>query len=187
MTISPVNAPVDVLVDLPPVTLVLGGMRSGKSEYAEQLIECRGGGVYLATATAGDAEMTARIERHQARRTGRWQTVEAPLELTDAVGRATVGGVPVLVDCLTLWLSNLMAAGRDPVTDTAGLIDRLGSVTVPVVLVSNEVGQGVVPDNPLARAFVDAAGILNQAVASVADTVVLVTASLPLALKGKLV
>ena len=185
MTIPPVNAS----VDLPPVTLVLGGMRSGKSEYAERLIECRGGGVYLATATAtaGDAEMTARIERHQARRTGRWQTVEAPLELVDAVGQATAGGVPVLVDCLTLWLSNLMASGRDPKAEANRLIDRLGSVTAPVVLVSNEVGQGVVPENPLARAFVDAAGILNQAVASVADTVVLVTAALPLALKGKLI
>jgi adenosylcobinamide kinase/adenosylcobinamide-phosphate guanylyltransferase len=93
----------------------------------------------------------------------------------------------VLVDCLTLWLSNLMAAGRDPRAEANRLIERLGSVTAPVVLVSNEVGQGVVPDNPLARAFVDAAGILNQTVASVADTVVLVTAALPLALKGKLV
>jgi adenosylcobinamide kinase/adenosylcobinamide-phosphate guanylyltransferase len=182
MTIPPVNAS----LDLPPVTLVLGGMRSGKSEYAEQLIERRGGGVYLATATAGDSEMTARIERHQARRTGRWQTVEAPLDLTEALSRATAGGAPVLVDCLTLWLSNLLAAGHDPKAEANRLLHCLGSVTGPVVLVSNEVGQGVVPDNQLARAFVDAAGILNQAVASFADTVVLVTASLPLVLKGKL-
>ncbi|MDP6708092.1 MAG: bifunctional adenosylcobinamide kinase/adenosylcobinamide-phosphate guanylyltransferase [Alphaproteobacteria bacterium] len=170
---------------LPPVTLILGGARSGKSAYGEALVEAQPGDcVYLATGQAGDDEMARRIAQHKARRGERWQTIEAPLALTEALTKAARPGAAVLVDCLTLWLSNLLLAGREPETETLALIDRLPRLVGPVVLIANEVGLGIVPENALARRFRDAAGRLNQAVAAVAGRVVLVTAGLPQILKN---
>ena len=163
----------------PAVTLVLGGARSGKSAYAESLLD---GGTYLATATAGDAEMAARIAAHRARRGKAWRTLEEPLELAAALAKCKG---PVLVDCLTLWLANIMQAGRAVDAEVQALVAALQDLAGPVVLVSNEVGQGIVPDNPLAREFRDRAGRLNQDVAAVAGRVVLVAAGLPLVLKGE--
>ncbi len=164
-------------------TLVLGGARSGKSAYAESLLASHlGARIYLATAEPGDDEMTARIREHRERRGDGWTTVEAPLDLADALAGVATGGA-ILVDCLTLWLSNLMAAGRDPDRETDRLLGAIGTIGVPMVLVSNEVGLGIVPDNKLAREFRDHAGRLNQAVASVADRVVFIAAGLPLVLK----
>lgn len=172
---------------MPRITLVLGGARSGKSTYAERLIESAvtpcGGSVYLATGEAGDAEMTERIRRHRQRRGERWITAEEPLELAEALRHHGASGQPVLVDCLTLWLSNVMAAGRDVDAAVTGLVAALRIVAGPVVVVSNEVGLGLVPTTPLGRAFRDHAGQCNQAVAEVADRVIFVTAGLPLVLK----
>lgn len=168
---------------LPAVTLVLGGARSGKSAYSEALIGTRTDAVYLATAEAGDAEMQERILQHQARRGTAWTTFEEPLNLSAALVRATAGGRPVLVDCLTLWLSNLMGADRPVEAETDQLLAALPGLTAPVVFVSNEVGLGIVPSTPLGRAFRDAAGRLNQAVARTADRVVFIAAGLPLVLK----
>ena len=142
---------------LPAVTLVLGGMRSGKSRYAEDLALSQPGPyLYLATAEARDGEMAERIARHKARRGARWQTLEEPLELVDGLCQERVGAV--LVDCLTLWLSNLMAAERDVTREGDRLRDVLPGLAAPVILVSNEVGLGVIPDNALAREFIDHAG-----------------------------
>ena len=165
------------------VTLVLGGARSGKSAYAERLIGERG--LYLATAEAGDEEMAERIRAHRERRGAGWETIEAPLDLAGALERHASADRPVLVDCLTLWLSNLMAAGRDIEAETGTLIERLGALPCPVVLVSNEVGLGLVPTTALGRAFRDHAGRLNQRVAAAADRVIFVAAGLPLTLKDK--
>ncbi len=166
------------------LTLVLGGARSGKSAYAESLVEAAPGDpVYIATGEANDAEMAARIDDHKARRGERWRTVEEPLDLAGALAREAVQGRAALVECLTLWLANLMAAGRDPVIEQGRLVGALAEVSAPVVVVANEVGLGIVPDNKLARDFRDHAGRLNQAVAGVADRVVFVAAGLPLTLK----
>jgi adenosylcobinamide kinase/adenosylcobinamide-phosphate guanylyltransferase len=165
-------------------TLVLGGARSGKSAFAEQL--ARGSGlacVYLATATAGDAEMEARIAHHRARRGADWTSVEEPLALVDALDRVTAPDRVVLVDCLTLWLSNLMHARRDAAVETERLCEWLRASPHPVILVSNEVGLGLVPDTPLGRDFRDAQGRLNQAVAAAIRNVVFIAAGLPLWLK----
>jgi adenosylcobinamide kinase/adenosylcobinamide-phosphate guanylyltransferase len=174
---------------LPRVTLVLGGARSGKSRHAETLIEealenglCTGA-TYLATAEALDDEMKARVAEHRARRGEDWSTVEAPLELAGALAAHAAPARPILVDCLTLWLSNLMGAGCDIDAETAALAAALQDAAGPVVLVSNEVGMGIVPDNELARRFRDHAGRLNQAVAAVADRVLFVAAGLPMTLK----
>lgn len=170
---------------LPCLTLVLGGARSGKSRYAETLVESRAGPwVYLATATPGDAEMAARIRAHRARRGEGWRTVEAPLHLVGALAAAAGEDRIVLVDCLTLWLSNLMGAGRDLDAEIGALVAALPGLAGPVVLVSNEVGLGIVPDNAAARRFRDAAGRLHQAIGRVAQSVVFVAAGLPLALKS---
>ena len=172
-------------MSLPRTTLVLGGARSGKSAYAEGLIRATAPvATYLATAEAGDGEMADRIAHHRAARGAGWQTIEEPLDLVGTLRRVASPGRPVLVDCLTLWLSNLMHAGRDIAAETAGLASCLADVVGPVVLVSNEVGQGIVPDNALARAFRDHAGRLHQAVASVVEQVVFVTAGLPMVLKS---
>lgn len=172
--------------EAPPaqVTLVLGGARSGKSTYAESLVAAQGGAcVYVATAEAGDAEMAARIARHRARRGAAWRTVEQPLELVSALKAHSRRGSTVLVDCLTLWLSNLLAASRDVDRETQALAAALGGLEGRTVLVSNEVGLGIVPDNSLARAFRDHAGRLNQAIAAAADRVVFIAAGLPMTLK----
>jgi adenosylcobinamide kinase/adenosylcobinamide-phosphate guanylyltransferase len=168
---------------LSPVTLILGGARSGKSRYAERLVEnAASRGTYCATAEAGDAEMTARIAMHRARRGPFWRTVEAPLALASTIAAAGPEG-PVLVDCLTLWLSNLLMAGRQPDAEAGVLCRALHEAVGPVVLVSNEVGMGLVPETPLGRHFRDAAGRLNQEIAALADHVVFIAAGLPLVLK----
>jgi len=170
---------------LPPVTLVLGGARSGKSRYAEQLVESHPGKcIYIATAEAKDAEMAQRIERHRVRRGDRWASVEVPLDLVTALGAHCRPGAAVLVDCLTLWLSNLMGAGRDPVRESDRLVSALPALRGPVVFVSNEVGLGIVPENALARHFRDHAGHLHQAMAAAAQSVAFVVAGLPFNLKS---
>lgn len=171
---------------LPRVTLVLGGARSGKSIYAENLIGDSGDPVYLATAEARhgddqDGEMAARIAEHQKRRGPQWQTVEEPLDLAGALTAHT--GLPVLVDCLTLWLANIMAAGLDVEAELEILAGCLKGLAGPVILVSNEVGQGIVPDNALARTYMDNAGRMNQRLAASANRVVLLHAGLPQILK----
>jgi adenosylcobinamide kinase/adenosylcobinamide-phosphate guanylyltransferase len=176
--------PAGTTQSLPPVTLVLGGARSGKSSFAERMTVTHPRGcVYVATAEIGDAEMAERVRQHQARREAHWRTVEAPLDIAGALVAETEQGAAVLVDCLTLWLSNLMAAGREPEQQTEALVRALGQVGGPVVFVSNEVGLGIVPDNALARAFRDHAGRLNQRIAEIANTVFFVAAGLPLRLK----
>ncbi|MGQ0662476.1 MAG: bifunctional adenosylcobinamide kinase/adenosylcobinamide-phosphate guanylyltransferase [Pseudomonadota bacterium] len=170
---------------LPALTLVLGGARSGKSAYAERLIEGAlapgASGLYLATAAAGDAEMAARIAEHRARRGPSWRLREEPLELAGAL--VSESRRPILVDCLTLWLSNLMAAGRDAAAESGRLVAVLARLEGPVVFVSNEVGLGIVPDNAPARAFRDHAGRLHQAVGAAAQRVVFMAAGLPLVVK----
>jgi adenosylcobinamide kinase/adenosylcobinamide-phosphate guanylyltransferase len=174
---------------LPRITLVLGGARSGKSRHAEQTIESAlgnehyDGATYLATAEALDDEMKARIAEHRERRGPVWHTVEEPLDLVGALTDNADLARPILVDCLTLWLGNLTGAGRDIDAEMAALAARLQDIAAPVVLVSNEVGLGIVPDNKLARDFRDRDGRLNQAVADIADRVVFVAAGLPLTLK----
>jgi adenosylcobinamide kinase/adenosylcobinamide-phosphate guanylyltransferase len=165
-------------------TLVLGGARSGKSAFAERLIHDSGlTRVYLATATAGDDEMTTRIAQHRKQRGDGWITVEEPLALVDALTREATHGRAVLVDCLTLWLSNLMFAERDPEIEARRLVRFLGVAKYPIVFVSNEVGLGLVPETPLGRAFRDAQGRLNQIVAAAVPQVVFIAAGLPLWLK----
>lgn len=169
---------------LPRLTLVLGGARSGKSRFAEDLITALPAPwLYLATGEARDEEMAARIAHHAARRGPGWITQEVPLELAEALGAPELSSRPILIDCLTLWLSNVMASGRDVEGESARLVDALRASAGPIVAVSNEVGLGIVPDNALARAFRDAQGRLNAAVAAEADTVVLMAAGLPLTLK----
>lgn len=168
---------------LASVTLVLGGARSGKSAYAEALVEAAGRGLYLATAEAGDAEMAERIRHHRRRRGESWVTIEEPLDLAGALKRHAAPERPILVDCLTLWLSNVMAAGRDPDDEALALAEGLSALSGPVVLVSNEVGLGLVPETSLGRAFRDHAGRLHQTIAREADRVVFIAAGLPLILK----
>ena len=166
------------------ITLVLGGARSGKSAHAEALLEGHAGErLYIATAEPRDAEMAARIAAHRARRGPGWRTVEAPLALAETLEAESRPGSAVLVDCLTLWLSNLMGAGCDIAGEIERLVACLGRTQGRTVLVANEVGLGIVPENPTARAFRDHAGRLNQAVARAAGRVVLVAAGLPLTLK----
>lgn len=164
------------------VTLVLGGARAGKSAYAEALL---GGGLYVATAEPGDDEMVARIAAHRAQRGAAWTTIEEPLDLPGVLRRLAADARPVLVDCLTLWLSNLMHRGRDLDVSTDDLIAALDTLDVEIVFVANEVGLGIVPDNALARRFRDAQGTLNRRVAARADRVVFMAAGLPLVLKGR--
>jgi adenosylcobinamide kinase/adenosylcobinamide-phosphate guanylyltransferase len=169
------------------LTLVLGGARSGKSRFAEGLVRAAAGArppCYIATAQAWDDEMAARIARHRADRAGQgWVTVEAPHDLAAALA-AQPAGAAVLIDCLTLWLTNRMLAGADLEADSAALVAALSAHPAPVVAVSNEVGLGIVPENALARAFRDAAGRLHQDIAVRADRVALVVAGLPMWVKG---
>jgi adenosylcobinamide kinase / adenosylcobinamide-phosphate guanylyltransferase len=165
------------------LTLVLGGARSGKSRYAEGLIAALPPPwIYLATAEALDEEMAARIAAHRARRDCRWQTIEVPRDIAPALAAAPRGGA-VLIDCLTLWLSNMMLAGADLDRELEALDAALGAATGSVVAVTNEVGLGIVPDNALARRFRDAAGRLNQRLAARAERVVLMVAGIALTVK----
>ena len=179
------SAPLSCQSNARPVanlTLVLGGARSGKSRYAEGLItRLPPPWIYVATAQAFDAEMRARIAEHRERRAAGWRTVEAPLELASALHDA--GDAPVLVDCLTLWLTNLMLGDAD-LDAAANALDAALDRTAPTVLVSHEVGLGIVPDNPLARRFRDEAGRLHQRLAARADQVVFMVAGLPMFVKG---
>ena len=163
--------------------LIIGGARSGKSAHAETLAADSGLEVLVVvTAHAGDAEMAARIARHRAARPAHWKVVEAPLDLAGALRTHAAPGRFIVVDCLTLWLSNLMLGpGLEP--ERSALLDVLPRLPGRVILVSNEVGWGIVPENALARSFADEQGRLNQAVAAACDRVTLVAAGLPLELK----
>ncbi|MGI4976337.1 MAG: bifunctional adenosylcobinamide kinase/adenosylcobinamide-phosphate guanylyltransferase [Janthinobacterium lividum] len=164
------------------LTFVLGGARSGKSRLAESLVtRLAPPWTYVATAQAFDEEMRARIASHVGARAAGWRTVEAPLDLAGALDGARG---PVLVDCLTLWVSNLLLRGDDVGAAGDGLLAALGRRSGETVVVSNEVGLGIVPDNALARAFRDAAGVLHQRVAERADRVVLVVAGVAVPVKG---
>jgi len=169
---------------LPPLTLVLGGTRSGKSLCAERLLTALPGPwAYIATAEPLDDEMHERIRDHKARRGDGWVQYEAPLELAATLANRTPK-LPSLVDCLTLWLANLMHAARHIPRETEALVAALSKRVAPCIMVSNEVGLGIVPENALARAFRDEAGQLNQRIAAVADRVIFVAAGLPITLKG---
>ena len=165
------------------LTLVLGGARSGKSRYAESLVTALPAPwIYVATGEARDAEMAERIAAHQARRGAGWRTLETP---RDVVGALTAHGTtPLLVDCLTLWLANALLASADVDAEIEHLEVALEQAAAPLVLVANEVGFGIVPDNALGRRFRDLQGLLNQRIAARADRVVLVVAGLPLTIKG---
>jgi adenosylcobinamide kinase / adenosylcobinamide-phosphate guanylyltransferase len=164
------------------LTLVLGGARSGKSRYAESLVMALPSPwLYVATAEARDSEMAERVAVHQGRRGPSWTTVETPRDVTGALANANK---PALVDCLTLWLSNVLLAEADVDAEIEHLDGALARAAAPIVLVANEVGSGIVPDNALGRRFRDLQGLLNQRIAARADRVVLVVAGLPLTLKG---
>lgn len=179
-------------------TLVLGGARSGKSAYAERIATESGRGVvYIATASAGDGEMAQRIAHHRERRPAHWRTVEEPLLLADAITRHGTKDNVILVDCLTLWLSNLIFSDARPYPDTGvadmpplfhaqrqALLAALRAAPGHVILVSNEVGMGIVPLGAVSRLFADEAGRLNQSVAAECERAVLIAAGLPLVLKG---
>ena len=175
-------------MSLPSVTLVFGGARSGKSTFAEALVTAQPGPwLYVATAEARDEEMRERILRHQSRRGVGWRTVEAPLKLADTLSDPANRGHTLLVDCLTLWLTNVMLDENcDLDAETARLLRCLKDARGPLVLVSNEVGLGIVPETPLGRRFRDQSGWLNQQVATLAQSVVFVAAGLPLHLKRPL-
>ncbi len=166
------------------VTLILGGARSGKSRHAEGLAIAQPGvRYYLATAEPFDDEMRARIAQHRVQRGEGWETIEAPLELAAALAALHSG--TVLIDCITVWIGNLMHAGRNIEPEVSGLVQALAASPCGIVVVSNEVGLSVVPDNTMARRFRDAQGRANQALAAMADEVVFVAAGLPLVLKAK--
>ena len=171
---------------LPRLTLVIGGARSGKSRFAEGLVTASGRRRrYIATAEAWDDEMRERITQHQRDRSGDWITVEAPLDLPAALALAQADEA-VLIDCATLWLTNHLLADHDLSAQTEGLVAALVACPAPVVIVSNETGWGIVPENALARRFRDEQGRLNQRLAHVAGLAVTVIAGLPMVLKGSL-
>lgn len=164
--------------------LITGGARSGKSMLAEQMTLGLGDpAIYIATAQAFDDEMTDRIDRHRARRGAEWQTLDAPLDLVGALAESDAVGRPRLVDCITLWVSNLMLAEHDWEAATAALTDLIPTLRAPVVFVTNEVGSGIVPENALARAYRDAAGLTNQRLAAACDELWLCVSGHPLKVK----
>ncbi len=171
--------------DLITPLLVLGGAKSGKSSWAESIVKrFPPPYVYVATAQGLDDEMKLRIERHRERRQGLWQTIESPSGLQDTLKNLNGKSKAVLLDCITLWLSNLLCSGStEPETAVDGLCNVIEALDYPLVIVSNEVGAGIVPDNPLARKFRDLSGSANQRLAQVCASVYLVTAGLPLRLK----
>jgi adenosylcobinamide kinase/adenosylcobinamide-phosphate guanylyltransferase len=164
--------------------LVIGGARSGKSRYGQDCAERSGKAlVLIATAEAGDAEMAQRIAAHKAARGAQWRVIEERLDLVSALQREAAEDKVLLVDCLTLWLSNVMHQGRDPEAESGLLVQAIKALKGPAIFISNEVGFGIVPDNKLGRSFRDAQGRLNQAVAATCEAVVLVAAGQPLILK----
>lgn len=169
------------------VIFITGGARSGKSGFAEKLAEGFGAPLgYVATAMAGDAEMAARISRHRLRRGERWQTLEEPYAVAGVLAGHDGYFSAMLVDCVTLWLTNLLLHCDDPArvrAEVQTLAKQLPTLTTPVILVSNEVGMGIVPENAMARAFRDLAGETNELLAAVADEVYVVFSGLPLKLK----
>jgi len=170
---------------MPQLTLVLGGAASGKSTFAENLcFQQDRPRVYIATAQAFDDEMRAKISDHRSQRGPDWLTVEAPLDVASALSNCTSGQI-VLLDCATLWLSNMLLADQDVTTAIDILLAALSTCPAIVIVVSNEVGNGIVPDNKLARQFRNAQGRLNQLLAAQADLVVQVTAGLPNTLKSE--
>lgn len=171
---------------LPNLTLVLGGANSGKSSFAEILLRNTGlPRIYIATAQAFDPEMAAKISAHKMARGPDWVTIEAPFDLTQAVANCPTDAI-ALIDCATLWLSNHVLADSDVSAQCDALMTTLSAAPCPVVVVSNEVGMGIVPDNALARQFRNAQGRLNQQIAAQAGLVVAVMAGLPLVIKGAL-
>jgi adenosylcobinamide kinase/adenosylcobinamide-phosphate guanylyltransferase len=171
------------LRDAPTLTFVLGGARSGKSRHAEAIVEaCSPPWIYLATAQAFDDEMVARIAQHRTRRNTNWQTHETPLEAAGFLAQAPEGR-PLLMDCATLWLTNIMLAERNVEEECRRLVDALQKPRGQWVVVSNEVGSGIVPENALARCFADEAGKLNQMIAACADTVLLMVAGIAMRVK----
>jgi len=167
---------------LPPLTLVLGGQRSGKSAFAEDLIGDVPA-IYLATGEALDDEMTDRIARHRDRRGNSWTAIEEPLDISGALKRHDRAGRPILLDSLGMWVANLLGGKKNVADEITGLIKTVKILTCPLVIVSDEAGLGVIPDNAQARAYLDAIGTANQMVASAADNVVMVVAGLPQELK----
>lgn len=169
-------------------TLVLGGIRSGKSDLAERVVAASGAPVcYVATATAGDDEMAARIQRHRARRPADWQLVEEPLALGRVLAARDTPAPALLIDCMSLWLSNGLAAGEATFTaERESFLNALPEYPGPVVVVSNEIGLGLIGMDPLTRRFADELGWLNQALAGCCDNVVMSVAGLPQVLKGQL-
>lgn len=169
-------------------SLILGGARSGKSQYAENLINISAAEndlhkIYIATAENRDAEMNTRIEQHQQRRGSEWQTYEEPFGIAKLIAQQQSEQSIILVDCLTLWLSNLMLAEKNVVNETDALLQTLEEASGHIILISNEVGLSIVPENALARAFRDEQGLLNQKLAKLATNVVFIAAGLPLILK----
>lgn len=170
------------------ISLILGGARSGKSEYAETLATSTAEEyglqkLYIATAENRDDEMNARIIKHKQRRGTDWQTFEEPLNIASLIETAQNANSVIMIDCLTLWLSNLMAAEKDINAETERLKNTLEVAECPIILISNEVGLSIVPENALARAFRDEQGLLNQKLAKGATNVVFMAAGLPLILK----
>ncbi|MDO6588728.1 bifunctional adenosylcobinamide kinase/adenosylcobinamide-phosphate guanylyltransferase [Loktanella sp. D2R18] len=171
---------------LPKLTLVLGGAASGKSAFAESLVQDAGlRQIYVATAQVYDDEMAQKVVKHRDQRGSNWTTIEEPIAVADALSTATEDAI-VLIDCATLWLTNLILGDHDVAQQTRALLDAIDACPAPIVIVSNEVGQGIVPDNALSRQFRNAQGRLNQDIAAKAGLVVAVMAGLPLALKGQL-
>jgi len=165
-------------------TLVLGGARSGKSVYGEGLVLASvKPKIYIATGQAFDDEMVERIDEHKGRRGDEWRTIEAPIDVCGAI-ESQCEGTAVLFDCVTLWISNLMAAERDVIIEVEHLCSLIGDLQCDLTIVSNEVGLGIVPDNELARKFRDEAGRANQMIAAACDKVVFMAAGLPLNMKG---
>jgi adenosylcobinamide kinase / adenosylcobinamide-phosphate guanylyltransferase len=166
------------------VTLVLGGARSGKSRHAEALARNHNGRlIYIATAENTDDEMGLRIERHREDRGAKWATLEAPLDLVTALHEADHASAFILIECITVWINNLIYHERDVASEVKRLCAVLLEMRGRIVIVANEVGLGIVPDNALARAFRDEAGRANQALADVADEVLFIAAGLPMTLK----
>ncbi len=186
MTVEPLKP--EEFVPLTSLSFIIGGARSGKSAFAERMVATHATSVgqqpvYLATAESSDAEMVERIRHHRNRRGSQWRTVERSIEIASVL-KSLPKETPVLLDCLTLWLANVLLAGRESTVGTAQLLAGLKAAHGPVVVVSNDIGSGTVPENTLARAFRDHAGYLNQQVAVTARCVIMMNAGLPLVLKA---